>query len=133
MIQAVYDKTGLTPEDAYERVSGSREFEAVPRVDDGVHVMLYPKRFPEVKVQILRNSANVWCRDPEQLWLVEDFLNKTFRDKSRRKPFKQPKILPMPGDCRKILETQLGLLGTFVYYNRREICRIDKVCTPKYG
>jgi hypothetical protein len=120
MIQATYHKTGLTPEDS-EKAYRCGKFVVVPRQDEQVHVMLYPKDFPDAKVQISRNSANVWCRDFKQLWKIEELLNETFRDKPKRKPFKQPEIQLLGGECRKILETPLGLLSILIYYYRYEI------------
>ena len=120
MIQAVYHKTGLTIDEVHEKALISGEFEVKIRSDDKVHVMLYPKRFPNAKIQILTDSANVWC-DLEQLSMIEDLLNKNFRNKSKRKPFKRPEIHLLPGECRNILETPLGLLSTFVYYYGYEI------------
>jgi hypothetical protein len=123
MIQATYRRTGLIPECVYEKPCLD-EFIVLERFDEQVHVMLYPKRFVEATVQILRDSANVWCTDFEELWMVEDLLNKTFRDKPRRKPFKQPKIQLQVGECRKILETPLGLLAASFYYHGREIAEM---------
>ena len=120
MIQAVYHKTGLTIDEVHEKALISGEFEVKLRLDDRVHVMLYPKRFPNAKIQILTDSANVWC-DLEQLSMIEDLLNKNFRNKSKRKPFKRAEIYLLPGEYRNILETPLGLLSAFVYYYGYEI------------
>jgi len=128
MLQATYLKTGLTPNEGAEKALKSEKFEVRWRSDDSVHVMLYPKQFSDVKVQILRSSANVWCQDINRLYEVEELLNRTFRDKDMRKPFKQPKIQLLLGEQRRILETPLGLLSILVYYYRDEIAdALDRI------
>jgi len=121
VIQATYDNTGLVPDEAAEKADKSGKFDVKWRSDDNVHVMLYPNQFLDAKVQVLRFSANVWCKDPSQLYEIEELLNRTFRDKGKRKPFKQPKIQLLPGEQKEILETALGLISTFVYYHCYEI------------
>jgi len=121
MVQATYHNTGLTPDEVAEKASKSGQFTLKWREDDCVHVMLYPKQFSDVKVQILRSSANVWCQDPNLLYQIEELLNRSFRYKGRRKPFKQPEIQFLPGEQKRILETPLGLMSTFVYYHAFEI------------
>jgi len=119
-IEATYYNTGLVPDnDVIEKAANSGLFRA-RWSSNNLHIKLYPKQFSNVKVQILRGTANVWLQDMSQLSEIEDLLNKTFRVEGKSKPFKRPKLLLMP-NWRKILETPLGLLSTFMYYYGREI------------
>lgn len=118
-LQVTYHNTGLTPHEAAEKAWKSGEFRVRWR-RDCVHVMLYPKQFPNVKVQVCRGSANVWYRRG-QLSEVEELLNSVISDSRNRRPFKAPTIQPGPGEMRKILQTDLGLIGTFVFYHPVEI------------
>ena len=117
MVQAIYHDTGLTPDDVIDAyVRGDlRMFNVKPHPDD-LHVMLYPERYPDVKIQVSRFAANVWSPSFDHINDTEDLLNKTFGDSFNPKPFKERKILLNPGDLRKILETPLGLVSTFAYY-----------------
>lgn len=92
-------------------------FDVKKRSDECVHVMLYPKKILNMKIQILRSSANVWFEDFSKLYEIEDLLNRIFRNRSRRKPFEQPKFQLMTGEKGKILETPFGLACVFLYYN----------------
>ena len=120
-IQVIYHNTGLVPDnEIFEKANKSGLFET-EWSSNNLHVKLYPKQFSGVKVQILRGTANVWLKDKNQLSKIEDLLNKTFRVGGKIKPFKQPRFVLMPGEQRKILETPLGLLSTFMYYYGHEI------------
>lgn len=114
-IQATYHNTGLTPEDV-QGVDKSGIFKVKWRSDECVHVMLYPKQYSDVKIQVLRFSANIWFQDRHPLHEIEELLNKALGDSSNPKPFKEPKIQLLPGERQKILETPLGVLSAFVYY-----------------
>lgn len=116
-VQAIYHNTGLTPDDVLDaRAHGKlRTFDVKPR-HDCVHVMLHPKQYPDVKIQVLRYAANIWSPSFDQLDKIEDLLNETFGDRSNTKPFKERDIMLNPRELRKIHETPLGLISTFAYY-----------------
>jgi len=121
-IQLTYHNTGLTVEDVLERAEKSGMFKIRIR-DDGVHVMLLSEQHPSAKVQALNNAVNVWCRDPVQHREVKELLKMTLKGS-----FKNPELMFNPGELRKIQETPLGLISTFVYYHSSEIaCALDEV------
>jgi len=116
-IQAIYHNTGLTPDDVIDEYAHGklRTFDVRPRRDN-VHIMLYPKQHPDVKIQILRFAANVWGPGFDELDEIEDLLNEMFGDSFNPKPFKERNIIRNIGECQKILETPLGLISAFAYY-----------------
>jgi len=120
-IQATYHSTGLTIDEVFESANNSEKFKVMLRSDDRVHVMVYPKRYSDVKVQILEGSANVWVQDLAQLHEIEELLNRTLGDSSNPKPFKEPDIQFHRGELKKILETPLGSISAFFYYFGPEI------------
>jgi len=122
-IQATYHNTGITLDDAIEGAVNSELFEVKPR-SDGVHVMLLPKQYSGVKIQILRGSANVWFQNLDQLHEIEELLNRTLGNGSNPKPFKEPNIQFHRGELQKILETPLGMIGAVSYYCADEIADI---------
>lgn len=118
-IQATYRHTGITPRDAIVRAK-NKNFKVRPR-EEGRCVMLFPKQYPNGKIQISRYAANVWIKSFDELDYIEDLLNRTFGDRFNLKPFKEPDILFSPKELRNILETPLGIITTFAYYHPRVI------------
>jgi len=116
-IQAVYRDIELTPDDVIDaHTHGKLETFDVKLRDDNLHVMLYPKQYSNVKIQISRYTANIWVLSFDQLDEIEDLLNETFSDSLNLRPFKERDILLNLGELRKILETPLGLINIFAYY-----------------
>lgn len=116
-IQACFDNTGLTINDAQAKAYESGKFKVVPPDEKRVTwLMLTTKQTPYVSVQILgQEKANIWC-GYHKLDEIKEFLNETLGDNVNPKPFKEPyKIVFKEGEFRKILEEPLGLVIMFMY------------------
>jgi hypothetical protein len=117
-IQLTYHNTRLVPDDviAAHELGKLENFDC-PYPNNYWHWMIYPKQFPGVKIQIMRESANIWMPDFNQRDKVEDLLNEIFGDRANPMPFKDAKLMLKQRETEKILETPLGLLSQFGYCN----------------
>lgn len=116
-IQACFNSTGLSPEDAQVNAQKSGWFDVVPPTKNVLHLMLYLKCVEHVSIQILgQGKANIWCGFHE-LDEIKGFLNKTLGDNLNPKPFKEPyKISFKEGELRRILENNLLGLACHINY-----------------